>query len=164
MRTTYRAALRPLQPYEPPMRRAPIRYVHTGQLALDLHLTFGGRRPAAARPAPPPVPVLERRRLHDMLTVILEASTGHRQATQVRSLLDRELYRELMANPRTIGPRHALKSVHACQPAIDAIEACGRVHAGNRVMALVARFEEQAGQGWRCTLFSLLEPADRNRG
>ncbi|GAB3484979.1 Rv3235 family protein [Amycolatopsis cihanbeyliensis] len=163
MSTTYRAALRPLQPYEPPMRRAPVRYVDTGQLALDLHITFDKRRPAPAQPAPPPTPVLERRRLHDTLTAILEASTGYRQATHVRSLLTKDLYRDLMSRPRTASPRYTLKSVHACQPTIDAIEACGRVQAGSRTLALVARFEEHAEEGWRCTLFGLLEPLAMSR-
>jgi hypothetical protein len=98
-----------------------------------------------------------------MVTAILEAHEGRRPPSQVRPLLEAELYQRLLTGTRPSARPFVVRKVHTCVPAEDAVEACATVHTGTRVFALAARFEKKPS-GWRCTSFELVTPnAARHR-
>jgi hypothetical protein len=154
--------LRPLTPYEPNKRRPAVSAVPpapddgTGQLALDLALStrvnHECRKPPNGHSAP------DHRYVGRVITSVLEATEGRRPAVQVRPLLEPRLYARLFANARTSGGnRYTLRSVHARQPADNALETCATVHSGRQAFAIAARFEKTRS-GWRCTRFEVLKP------
>lgn len=154
--------LRPLTPYEPNKRRPPVSAPPpapddgSGQLTLDLvlpaKLTHECRKPPNGDSAP------DQRYLGRVITSVLEATEGRRPAVQVRPLLEPRLYARLFDSARTSGGiRYTLRSVHARQPADNALETCATVHSGRQAFAIAARFE-RTRSGWRCTRFELLKP------
>jgi hypothetical protein len=123
------------------------------QLVLDLPVVV--RLPVApgAGDAEPPDP----RMLGRALATIVEVHAGRRPAGQLRPLLGPDLFSRMVRKAYPASTRYTMRSVHTCQPSEGVIEACGRVEAGRRALALVARFEH-GGDGWLCTSFDLLEP------
>ncbi|MEU6642202.1 Rv3235 family protein [Saccharomonospora sp. NPDC046836] len=124
-----------------------------GQLTLDDLLA----EIPAQLGATPPRPSLDRRRLHRILTALLEVHAGRRPATQLGSWLAPALQRRLRDRARTTGPRYTLHKVYLCRPTDKALEVCGTADTGERVLAVAARFEHD-DSSWRCTSFTILEP------
>ncbi|PRX49058.1 hypothetical protein B0I33_10391 [Prauserella shujinwangii] len=154
--TSPAGGLLPLTPYEPirygdgPARPA----VPAGQLSLDDLLA---EVPAQRTPVPRPRPDLDKRRVHGLLTALLEVYAGGRPATQLGTWLAPPIQRRLRERARVVGPRYTLPKVHASRPATGAVEVCGTAHVGRRAVAAVARFQYRAG-AWCCTYFGVLEP------
>jgi hypothetical protein len=148
-----RGGLRPLRAFEPWVsRRGDIEVVH--------------RQPRRRVPAPPvetaeppedetrPAPALDPRRVHVVLTAILEVHGRSRPVEQLRSVVSEPLYRQIALKVGAVRQLR-LRTVRTCRPTDRTLEVCGRVHTGQRDLALVARFE--AGDNdWRCTSFDLI--------
>ncbi|MET8848196.1 Rv3235 family protein [Amycolatopsis sp. NPDC004625] len=108
----------------------------------------GGRWPAPRQ--------LDAGEVGHLLNMLLEAYDGRRPAAQVRALVAPEVYAGL-SGPRLPRPRHRTQTIHTCTPAPDVLEACARVEADGRSIALAARFT-RTPTGWRCERFALLRP------
>ena len=110
-----------------------------------------------------PAPVLDPRRVHTVLAAIVEVYGGSRQVEQLRSAVSRQLYRQIALTAQTGGNGTYLRlvSMRTCRPTDRALEVSGRVQAGERNLAVVARFE--AGDNdWLCTSFTLVGSGTAN--
>lgn len=149
--------LLPLTSYEPVRNDKHLRRMTPaqGQLTLDdLLATLPSARPATATTRSPGP---DRRRIHQVLTALLEVHAGRRPAAQLSSWLTPALLHTLRTRARAGGPRYALRGVHFCLPSDTAMEVCGTAYTSARALAVTARFEHGVN-GWRCTSFAVLEP------
>lgn len=164
--STEHLLIRPLPPYEPPIRRHRRQPICANQLSLPLTLrtttnTSSPLPTVAGEPAPrPPTP----RELAALLTALIEVTTGRRALPKMRSLLDEQAYsniRDGCAAERAEG--YTVKSVHPCFPNSHVLEVCATaVHRRrHRAIAIVARLEAQQSR-WRFTDFSVINPPQRN--
>lgn len=148
--------LLPLSPYEPAeLGDLAKGEIAEGQLTLDdLLAELHAQHPTHYERT---IPAPGRRMVHRVLTALLEVHTGRRAAAQLDNWLTPTLQRLIRTAPRAVGTRYVLRNIHVCRPADDALEVCGTAYLNNRARALVARFEHGV-TGWRCTLFTMLEP------
>lgn len=152
--------VRPLAPYEPPIR--PVSEPPTpprprrpdDQLALDLwnHDT---------QHVDDPPPTYDIDRLKTVLTALVEVYAGSRSARQVRTAVTPHLFARLNGGTERRMSRCSLRGVRACQPGTGVIEVSGVAEIRTRTHAVCARFEE-GEHGWVCTVFEVLRPGMAN--
>lgn len=137
-------------------------------LALDL-----GPDAHSAPPLPPATPELDpercsrergeadvrlRRWVARMAQAAVETAAGQRPASQLVRWTTPEVHRDLTRRGRAVAAVGApltrriqpqVRSIHACRPALDAVEASVHVRHGERSRAVAMRLEERDGR-WIC--------------
>ncbi|SFB61984.1 hypothetical protein SAMN05216266_12953 [Amycolatopsis marina] len=156
-----RGGLRPLRRFEPWVsHRGAIEVVHR-----QTRRRLPDRPTQSAEPPKDetnPAPALDPRRVHTVLAAIVEVYGGSRPVEQLRSAVSRTLYRQITLTPRTADGAHLrLVSMRSCRPTDRALEVSGRVQAGERNLAVVARFEA-GDNGWQCVSFTFVGVGNAN--
>lgn len=153
-------SLRPLDSYEP-RKRLPSGFSPRAAAARGLENIkrnlFGGKASAqtASTRELAAAPELSEQWLRFFLNAILETQIGVRALSQLKDLLDPQLYRYLESTSRRASVHLALGTLHTCRPAPTIVEVSATVRAEDRALGMAARLEHRGGE-WVGVYFTIL--------